>query len=180
VTFPNTGPGDRFLAPSGRKIKAVSPGRLSRIALAVLVVALLIPLSATGQSQRNRISEPVASFAHLPAGWREYRNMPGSTALNWHYQASPHGWAPSMPRGGIAVSVYFPHPGGKQGYRPLRLVLPRRPATLLEGTRDTPEYRIFGRVHGVDVNIFVDIRRLHPSGRQLRNAQRVVSAIRFS
>jgi hypothetical protein len=30
------------------------------------------------------------------------------------------------------------------------------------------------------VNIFVDIRRLHPSPRQLRTAQRVVSKIRFS
>jgi hypothetical protein len=85
-----------------------------------------------------------------------------------------------MPRDGIAVSVFFPHPGGKPTYQPLRLVLPRRPATFLEGTRDTPEYRIFGRVRGVDVNIFVDIRRLHPSRRQLRDAERVVSAIRFS
>ena len=85
-----------------------------------------------------------------------------------------------MPRGGIGVTVYFPHPRGKQSYRPLRIVLPRRPTTLLEGTRNTPEYRIFGRVRGVDVNIFVDIRRLHPSPRQLRTAQRVVSNIRFS
>jgi hypothetical protein len=85
-----------------------------------------------------------------------------------------------MPRDGIAVAVYFPHVQGKQRYRPLRLVLPRRPSTLLEGTHDTPEYRIFGRVRGVDVNIFVDIRRLHPSRRQLRAAQRVVSSIRFS
>jgi hypothetical protein len=148
--------------------------------VAVLAAALLIPISATGQPQRNRISEPIASFAHLPSGWHEYRTMPDSTALNWHYELSPHGWAASMPRDGIAVSVYFAHPRGKQGYRPLRLVLPPRPATLLEGTRDTPEYRIFGRVAGVDVSIFVDIRRLHPSRRQLRDAQVVVSAIRFS
>lgn len=85
-----------------------------------------------------------------------------------------------MPRGAIAVTVYFPHPRGKQRYGSLRLLLPRRPATLLEGTRDTPEYRIFGRVRGVDANIFVDIRRLHPSRAQLRAAQRVVSSIRFS
>src|SRR5436190_1627710 len=65
-------------------------------------------------------------------------------------------------------------------YGPLRLVLPRRPATFLEGTRDTPEYRIFGRARAVDVNIFVDIRRLHPTRADLRAAQRVVSRIRFS
>jgi hypothetical protein len=165
---------------SGVRFKAVSARSSGRVFLAVLVVPLLTPLGAFGQPQRGRISAPVASFAHLPPGWREYRNLPGSTALNWDYEADPHGWAASMPRDGIAVSVYFPQPGGKQHYRPLRLVLPRRPATLLEGTRDTPEYRIFGRVRGVDVNIFVDIRRLHPSGRQLRNAQRIVSAIRFS
>jgi hypothetical protein len=51
---------------------------------------------------------------------------------------------------------------------------------MLDGTHDTPEYRIFGRVRGVDVNIFVDIRRLHPSRRQLRAAQRIVSSVRFS
>jgi hypothetical protein len=85
-----------------------------------------------------------------------------------------------MPRDGIAVSVRFPHAQGEQSYWPLRLVLPRRPATVLEGTHDTPEYRIVGRVRGVYVSIFVDIRRLHPSRQQLQAAQRVVSTIRFS
>jgi len=85
-----------------------------------------------------------------------------------------------MPRGGIAISVYFPHPRQRQRYRRLRLVLPRRPETFLEGTRDTPEYRIYGRVRGVDVNILVDIRQLHPTSADLRTAQRVVSSLRFS
>ena len=156
--------------------------RFRLVPLAVLLFALLITPNAIGQSQGNRsfFSAPVASFVRLPSGWHEYRDMPGTTALSWHYRPSQYGWATSMPRDGIAVTVYFPHVGGKQSYRPLRLVLPRRPSTLLEGTHDTPEYRILGRVRGVDVNIFVDIRRLHPSRRQLRAAQRVVSSVRFS
>ena len=150
--------------------------------LAVLVFALLITANAIGQSQGNRsfFKAPVASFARLPAVWHEYREMPGATALSWHYRPSQFGWAASMPRGGIAVTVYFPHVLGRQRYRPLRLVLSRRPSTLLEGTHDTKEYRIFGRVRGVDVNIFIDIRGLRPSRRQLRTAQRVVSSVRFS
>lgn len=83
-----------------------------------------------------------------------------------------------MPRGGIAVYVHFLP--GRPHFRPLRLVFPRKPATLLEGTRDTPEYRIFGRVQGADLIIFVDIRRLHPTRVQLAAARRVVSLIRFS
>jgi hypothetical protein len=159
--------------------------RLSRptfTALVVPVVALLTTPSAVGQlrDDQRRTNTPVASFIHVPAGWHQYREAPDATALSWPYQPNAYGWAPSMPRDGIAVTVYFPHPRGKQSYRPLRLALPRRPSALLEGTRDTPEYRIFGRVRGVDANIFVDIRRLHPTRRQLRVARRVVSNIRFS
>lgn len=82
-----------------------------------------------------------------------------------------------MPRGGIAVSVIFPTMRGRFG--PLKLVLPRTPAVLLEGTTDTPEYRIEGRVHGRNVMVLVDIRRLHPTRAELREAQAAVSAIRF-
>jgi len=82
-----------------------------------------------------------------------------------------------MPEGGIAVSVFFPT--DKPHYPRLRLVLPSKPFTLLEGTTDTPEYRIHGRVRGVDVEIWTDIRQRHPSLRQLRLAQRVISGIRF-
>ena len=83
-----------------------------------------------------------------------------------------------MPKGGIAVSVTFP--GAPGSYRPLRLRLPRRPAVLLEGTTDTPEYRIEGRVRGWNVNISVDIRNAHPTAAQLREAQRVVTSIRLA
>ena len=159
-------------------------GPLSRpafSALVVPVVALMTTPSAIGQLRHDqrRTNGPVAFFVQLPAGWHQYREAPDATALNWQYHPSSDGWAPSMQRDAIAVTVYFPHPRGKQSYRPLRLTLPRRPSTLLEGTRDTPEFRIFGRVRGVDVNIFIDIRRLHPTRRQLRVARRVVSNIRF-
>ena len=123
---------------------------------------------------------PVARFVKLPVGWHQYRDPPDATALNWHYRPNSFGWASSMPRGGIAVSVRFvPRAKGTE-YRPLRLVLPQHPAVLLEGTRDTPEYRIHGRVRGKDVDISVDIRRPHPTRADLRAAQRAVSSIRFS
>jgi hypothetical protein len=82
-----------------------------------------------------------------------------------------------MPRGGIAVSVTFT--SSRSRLEPLRLVLPRTPAVMLEGTTDTPEYRIAGRTHGQDVTIFVDIRSPHPTAAQLGAAQRVVASIRF-
>jgi hypothetical protein len=84
-----------------------------------------------------------------------------------------------MPRNGIVVQVIFPT-GLTPRYPPLKLVLPRTPATLLEGTSDTPEYRIHGRVRGRNVEVWVDIRRLHPTRAMLRLAQRVLSSIRFS
>jgi hypothetical protein len=121
---------------------------------------------------------PVARFAHLPVGWHQYPDPPDALALSWRYRANTFGWAASMPRGGIAAYVHFLP--GKAHFRPLRLVLPRRPVTLLEGTRDTPEYRIYGRVEGADLIIFVDIRRLHPTHAQLAAARRVVSLTRFS
>jgi hypothetical protein len=83
-----------------------------------------------------------------------------------------------MPRNGIAVQVFFP-PGEKAQLPPLKLVMPRLPATTLEGAPDTPEYRIHGRVAGRDVEVWIDIRRPHPTAAQLRLAQRVVSALRF-
>lgn len=82
-----------------------------------------------------------------------------------------------MPRGGIIVDVTFPTARTK--FKALRLVLPRRPATMLEGTKDTPEYRIEGRTQGRNVLIYVDIRNTHPSVAELRVAERVVSGIRF-
>jgi proline iminopeptidase len=61
-----------------------------------------------------------------------------------------------MPKGGIAVSVFFPHE--KPHYPRLRLILPKHPVTVLKGAPDTPEYRIHGRVRGVDVEVWHSTR----------------------
>jgi hypothetical protein len=82
-----------------------------------------------------------------------------------------------MPAGGIAVTIFVHREKAKEP--PLRLVLPRHPFTGLKGVPNTPEYRLRGRVHGVDVEVWVDIHKRQPSRTQLRAAQRVISAIRF-
>jgi hypothetical protein len=82
-----------------------------------------------------------------------------------------------MPKGGIAVSVFFPR--DSPHYPPLRLVVPKHTATVLEGTSDTPEYRTRGRVRGVDVEIWTDIRQRDPTRAELRLARRAISTIRF-
>lgn len=123
---------------------------------------------------------PSVAFAALPSGWRSFQSS-GVTATSWRYvpghSAGSGGPADVMPKGGIIVEVTFPTARGR--FKPLRLLLPKRRTTLLEGTKDTPEYRIEGRTHGVNVLIRVDIRDPHPTVSELRVAQRVVSAIRF-
>jgi hypothetical protein len=122
---------------------------------------------------------PIVSFAQLPHGWRAFQGPQGSAfATSWPYRQDSHGPAGSLPPNGIIVQVFFP-PGAKTPYRPLKLVIPKRPAALLEGTTDTPEYRIHGRVRGRNVEVWVDIRNRHPTKAALRLAQRVVTAIRF-
>ena len=156
--------------------------RSCRVMLLVAVLAGGVSLSALGAAEAPASGPaPMARFSHLPRGWHQYRDTPvmrDVLALSWRYRPNSAGWAPSMPRGGIAVDVHFLP--GKPHYDRLRLVLPRRPTTLLEGTRDTPEYRIYGRVRGSDLIISVDIRRLHPTQAQLSTARRIVSLIRFS
>jgi hypothetical protein len=122
---------------------------------------------------------PVASFGKLPAGWHAFASA-GAVATSWPYEPGTGrgGWADRMPKGGIAVSVTFP--SARVRFEPLRLVLPSRPSVMLEGTRDTPEYRIQGRIRGTNVLVYVDIRSAHPTGAELRTAQRVLAAIRFS
>ena len=82
-----------------------------------------------------------------------------------------------MPGDGIAVVVYF-----STGEAALPSTSPRSAPTTVTARRydDTPEHRIFGHVWGVDVNIFVDIRRLPPTRRRLRAVQRVVSSVGLS
>jgi hypothetical protein len=122
---------------------------------------------------------PLVSFSCLPARWRSFGGAGGAYATSWPYRPGPHGWAATMPRDGVVVWVFFPNVIPAVRYPPLRLVLPARPATLLEGARDTPEYRIHGRVRGRDVEVWVDVRRRHPTRALRRLAQRVVSGIRF-
>lgn len=124
------------------------------------------------------VPPPLVSFSHLPTGWHAFSGGNGAYALSWRYRPNRYGWAPSMPKNGIAIDVFFPT-SKTAHYPPLRLVLPKAPATTLEAAPDTPEYRIHGRVSGRDVEVWVDIRRPHPTKAQLYVAQRVVSAIRF-
>jgi hypothetical protein len=154
-----------------------------RIASVFGAAGLVVPAALLGSgaaSPAATMAAPTARFVQLPAGWHQFREAPDATALNWRYHPNSNGWAPSMPRGGIAVSVYFPHPGQRQRYRPLRLLMPRHPSGFLEGTRDTLEYRIYGRVRGGDAAIFVDIHRPHPTCADLGLAQRIVARLRFS
>jgi hypothetical protein len=121
---------------------------------------------------------PAVSFAPLAARWRTFDEGDGGVyATSWRYRQNSLGWAASMPRGGIVVRVFFP--GTAAPRPPLRLVLPAKPATLLDGTTDTPEYRLQGRVAGRDVEVWVDIRRARPTAADLRAASRAVSSIRF-
>ena len=83
-----------------------------------------------------------------------------------------------MPRNGIAVQVFFPNE--KAHLPPLKLLMPQRPATTLEGAPNTPEYRIQGSIAGRDVEVWIDIRCPHPTAAQLRLAQRVLSGLRFT
>ncbi len=120
---------------------------------------------------------PIVSFARLPAGWRAFAEGAGAYATSWSYRENSFGWAASMPRGGIVVRVFFPSTAARQPA--LRRALPAKPAVLLDGTTDTPEYRLRGRVAGRAVEVWVDIRRPRPTAGELRAAQRVVSSIRF-
>jgi hypothetical protein len=120
---------------------------------------------------------PIVSFTHLPAGWHAFNAVNGAYALSWRYRPNSSGWAPAIPKNGIAVTVFFLR--GTPRYGPLKLVMPKAPATTLEGAPDTPEYRIHGRVRGRDVEVWIDIRRPHPTQAQLRLAQRAIAALRF-
>lgn len=124
---------------------------------------------------------PIAvSFAHLPPGWRQFGRLEGSgeiLATSWRYHPGPLGWARAIPRNGILVHVFFVRDSPPSPR--LRLRLPTSTRFMLEGAPDIREYRIHGRVLGHNVEVWVDIRRRHPTASQLRIAQRVVSTLRF-
>ena len=140
---------------------------------------IVVSLHLTGPAGASADARPpLVSFSHLPAGWHAFSEANGAYALSWRFRPNRYGWAPTMPKNGIAVNGFF-LPRTSPHYPPLKLELPKAPATTLEGAPDTPEYRIHGRVGGRDVEVWIDIRDPHPTNAQLRVAQRVVSAIRF-
>jgi hypothetical protein len=120
---------------------------------------------------------PTVSFAHLPSRWRQYPDNEGGLAMSWPYRPGPAGWGTSIPHNGIVVQVFFVRDNPLLPR--LRLRLPTTTKFTLEGAPDISEYRIFGRVRGQNVEVWVDIRRHTPTARQLRVAQGVVSAVRF-
>ena len=121
------------------------------------------------------------TFAHLPSGWKSFGGAGGAYATSWAYKQTSRGWAAALPVNGIVVQVnFFPGDQKTRCDRPRPLVLPVKPVTMLEGARDTPEYRITSCIRGRRFQVWVDIRNRHPTQALLRLAQRVVSAIRFN
>jgi hypothetical protein len=149
---------------------------------------------------------PAPSFKALPRGWRQFNDAPdfltrrganaGAFATSWRYRQNSFGWARSLPRDGIVVSVYLirRNPGKTVGnlcgrtphlrdyplVRKLPLRLPRTTTHTFEGADDIPEYRIFGRIgESYNFEVRVVIARHRPTGALLAAAQHVVAAIRF-
>ena len=152
-----------------------------RLPLVGLIAAIMLATGVASAATRPTSPRPMVSFSQLPRGWHQLpaqSDHAAALALSWRYKPDSGGWANSMPRDGIAITVWF-FPKKTPRFPPLNLAIPRSPATTLEGAPDTPEYRIRGRVNGHDVEVWVDIRRPHPTQRLLRLAQQAVSALRF-
>ena len=163
---------------TGRILRWMARRSLS-FGLLLPLAVFSLPLAASADGLRSRTAPPTVSFqAPLPSGWHSYPGL-GAVATSWAYVPGRgiYGPADRLPKGGTLVEVTFPIRDVR--FRLLRLVLPHQPAVMLEGTTDTPEYRIEGRTQGWNVMISVDIRNRHPTAAELRVAQRVVSAIRI-
>jgi hypothetical protein len=148
---------------------------------------------------------PAPSFKGLPTGWRQFNDAPdfltprganaGAVATSWRYRPNSRGWAGSLPRNGIVVSVNLirrnpgtlgnlcgrtPHLRDYPLVRKLPLRLPRTTTHTFEGADGIPEYRIFGRIgesYNFEVRVVID--RHQPTRALLAAAQRGVNAIRF-
>jgi hypothetical protein len=144
-----------------------------------------------------------ATFEYRPRGWhfadRDFGILTrrgadvGSNAFS--FKPYRYGWALRIPPNGIAVTVLLirrssnPRANlcGKTAhfpdYPPIRrlpLRLPRTTTDRLEGAPRVVEYRVFGRLgESYNVDLRVDVNRLHPTHAMLRRAQAVVSRIRF-
>jgi hypothetical protein len=101
-----------------------------------------------------------------------------------------------MPSNAIAVNVILirrdptnpaanlcgktPHLAASPRIRHLPLLLPKTTAATQEGASNIPEYRVFGRFDDrYNIDLRVDINRVHPTRAMLQLAQRVVSGLRF-
>jgi hypothetical protein len=119
-----------------------------------------------------------------------------SYALSWAYKPNPHGWANRMPPNAIGVNVILirrtttnpadnlcgktPHLAVYPRIRHFPLMLPKTTTATQEGEPNIPEYRVFGRFDNLyNIDLRVDINRLHPTAAMLKLAQRVVSGLRF-
>ena len=77
-------------------------------------------------------SEPTVRFTRLPSGWQATE----SYALSWRYREDVNGcWLDAAKRDRRLGRF----PRRLVGYSPLRLALPKRSFTTLEGAPDTPE-----------------------------------------
>ena len=183
------------------------------LALSAVVLAALAGgvTAATGAARHAQASAalvvPAPRFVRLPRGWRQFNDAPdlltrqganaSAYALSWAYHPNGLGWAGSMPRDGIVVSVYLirrevgsatglnfcrytPHLGVYPLVRKLPLRLPSTTTATLEGAPNIPEYRVFGRIgESYNFEVRVDVNNPHPSAAPLNAAQSAVSAISF-
>jgi hypothetical protein len=138
------------------------------------------------------------TFKSLPPGWHEYDEavqrigpchvVANTLASSWHAdRADVHGWASSMPRDAIAITVSLigpPLPEDKLDarYPPITKVPVRLPATTvstLEGFPQMPEYRGFRRAADYLLEVRAVINNPEPGRRLLREARGVVSRLQL-
>ena len=144
-----------------------------------------------------------ATFANRPHGWHfsdrdfDVLTRRGADVASNAFSFRPYryGWALRIPRNGIAVTVHLirrsanpranlcarvPRWSDSPPIRRLPLRLPPTTTDRLEGAPDVVEYRVFARLdESYNVDLRVDVKRLHPTRAMLRRAQAVVSGVRF-
>jgi hypothetical protein len=192
--------------PAATPIRFVQrPDRLLATSTAVWVTtrSSVVRLSARGSV---RIAVHAAKFAYVPVGWKTFdRDFAllhrrgadvESYALSWAYTPNSLGWASRMPPNAIGVHVILirrsptnptadlcgqtPHLPNFTLIRRFPLVLPHTTAATQEGEPNIPEYRVFGRFDDFyNIDLRVDINRVHPTPAMLQLAQHVVSGLRF-
>jgi hypothetical protein len=174
-----------------------------RTALHATAIALVLLFAGGSLAQRKPIVVQAAKFTTIPRGWRVSdddfgfltRRGAGVGSLALSYRPSPRGWAVDMPRDGIAVSVLLirrssdpranlcgrvPHWPDSPEIRRLPLRLPKTTGHRLEGDSRVLEFRVAGRMdESYNVDLRVDVNRVHPTAAMLARAQAVVSGLRF-